>query len=162
MHTRLHKSRGSPTWLTGNRGLVVKALLGSLAGTNLEAKHKAKLHGRSLAKRNSLGKALIRTMTRSSYTSAAKALLLHAGYWQEADVIEKKGRELLVYTNTGSDGGFRKMKRMWDSQPFKHPATFNTLALDTKLKQAVMQKLDSFSSDAAFYRGSEMRILDQS
>ncbi len=56
-----------------------------------------------------------------------------------------------VYTNTGSDGGFRKMKRMWDSQPFKHPATFNTLALDTKLKQAVMQKLDSFSSDAAFY-----------
>ena len=43
------------------------------------------------------------------------------------------------------------MKRMWDSQPFKHPATFNTLALDTKLKQAVMQKLDSFSQDAEFY-----------
>jgi len=58
---------------------------------------------------------------------------------------------LQVYTNTGSDGGFRKMKRMWDSQPFKHPATFNTLALDTKLKQAVMQKLDSFSKDADFY-----------
>lgn len=43
------------------------------------------------------------------------------------------------------------MKRMWDSQPFKHPATFNTLALDTKLKQTVMQKLDSFSTDASFY-----------
>ena len=56
-----------------------------------------------------------------------------------------------VYTNTGSEGGFRKMKRMWDSQPFKHPATFNTLALDTALKQAVMQKLNSFSNDADFY-----------
>ncbi|KAL0037946.1 hypothetical protein WJX79_006586 [Trebouxia sp. C0005] len=51
---------------------------------------------------------------------------------QEADIIEKKGRELLVYTNTGSDGGFRKMKRMWDSQPFKHPATFETLACPTE------------------------------
>ena len=58
---------------------------------------------------------------------------------------------LQVYTNTGSDGGFRKMRRMWDSQPFKHPATFDTLALDSKLKEAVMQKLDTFSKDADFY-----------
>lgn len=58
---------------------------------------------------------------------------------------------LQVYTNTGSDGGFRKMRRMWDSQPFKHPATFDTLALDSKLKQAVMQKLNTFSKDADFY-----------
>lgn len=70
---------------------------------------------------------------------------------KEAAVMEKKGRELLVYTNTGSEAGFRKMKRMWDSQPFKHPATFDTLALDPNLKQAVMQKLDSFSQDAEFY-----------
>lgn len=56
-----------------------------------------------------------------------------------------------VYTNTGGDGGWRKMKRMWDSQPFKHPATFDTLALDSKLKQSVMQKLNSFSQDGDFY-----------
>lgn len=43
------------------------------------------------------------------------------------------------------------MKRMWDSQPFKHPATFDTLALDIKLKQAVMQKLNTFTEDADFY-----------
>lgn len=43
------------------------------------------------------------------------------------------------------------MKRMWDSQPFKHPATFDTLALDMKLKHAVMQKLNTFSEDADFY-----------
>lgn len=60
-------------------------------------------------------------------------------------------RLLQVYTNTGSDGGFRKMRRMWDSQPFKHPATFDTLALDIQLKQAVMQKLNTFSKDADFY-----------
>lgn len=58
---------------------------------------------------------------------------------------------LQVFTNTGDGGGFRKMKRMWDSQPFKHPATFDTLALDSKLRQAAMQKLDSFSQDADFY-----------
>ena len=43
------------------------------------------------------------------------------------------------------------MKRMWDGHPFKHPATFDTIALDPKLKQAVMQKLDTFSQDADFY-----------
>ena len=57
-----------------------------------------------------------------------------------------------MYNNTGGEAGFRRPgMRMWDSLPFKHPATFNTLALDTKLKQAVMQKLDSFSQDGEFY-----------
>ena len=40
---------------------------------------------------------------------------------------------------------------MWDSQPFTHPATFDTLALDGKLRAAVLHKLDSFASDAEFY-----------
>ena len=59
---------------------------------------------------------------------------------------------LQVFSNTGNEAGFmHKMIRLWDSQPFKHPATFDTLALDSNLKQRVKTKLDSFRSDAAFY-----------
>ena len=57
-----------------------------------------------------------------------------------------------VYTNAGSDGGFRKGKRMWESQPFTHPATFDTIAMDRSVKRRILQKLDSFAGDAEFYR----------
>ena len=41
-----------------------------------------------------------------------------------------------VFSNvTGKMG--RHMGRLWDPQPFLHPATFDTLALDSELKQTV-------------------------
>ena len=52
---------------------------------------------------------------------------------------------------------------MWEGQPFKHPATFATIALDPQLKQAVVASLDRFSNDAHYYhrtgRAHKMGIL---
>ena len=36
-------------------------------------------------------------------------------------------------------------------QPFRHPATFATLALPDKLREQVLGKLHSFKQDADFY-----------
>ena len=36
-------------------------------------------------------------------------------------------------------------------QPFKHPATFATLALSDELREQVLGKLHSFKQDADFY-----------
>eukprot|EP00891_Asterochloris_glomerata_P002783 jgi/Astpho2/2783/Aster-00954 len=71
---------------------------------------------------------------------------------QQADKLTQEGRELKVYNNTSDpSGGFRKMRRMWDGQPFKHPATFATLALPDMLREQVLGKLHSFKQDADFY-----------
>ena len=48
------------------------------------------------------------------------------------------GRLLQVFSNVTGKMGHR-MGRMWDQQPFLHPATFDTLALDPALKQTVSQ-----------------------
>ena len=42
-------------------------------------------------------------------------------------------------------------KRHGALQPFKHPATFATLALPDKLREQVLGKLHSFKQDADFY-----------
>ena len=45
-----------------------------------------------------------------------------------------------------------RAKRMWDSQPFTHPATFDTIALDASARHNIMHKLDTFAADAEHYR----------
>ena len=42
-------------------------------------------------------------------------------------------------------------ERMWDSQPFKHPANFDTIALNCDIKQTVISTLDRFVTDAQYY-----------
>ena len=60
---------------------------------------------------------------------------------------------LQVYSNaSGEHRGAGMARRRWESQPFTLPATFDTIALDSKIKQAVLAKLDSFVGDAAFFR----------
>jgi len=54
-------------------------------------------------------------------------------------------------------------ERMWDSQPFKHPANFDTIALNCDIKQTVISTLDRFVTDAHYYnktgRAHKMGIL---
>ena len=63
--------------------------------------------------------------------------------------------------NNGSNNGY--YEEMWEGQPFKHPATFGTIALDPQLKHAVIASLDRFSNDAQYYhrtgRAHKMGIL---
>lgn len=46
----------------------------------------------------------------------------------------------------------RRPKHLWESQPFTHPATFDTIALGSAVKGKIMGKLNSFAGDADFYR----------
>ncbi|KAF7847601.1 hypothetical protein BT93_L2799 [Corymbia citriodora subsp. variegata] len=61
----------------------------------------------------------------------------------KANDIRCKNRERLLYTN--SHGGWRKV-------PFKHPSTFDTLAMDPEKKRDIMDDLRDFMAGKAFYQ----------
>ncbi|KAE8694493.1 P-loop containing nucleoside triphosphate hydrolases superfamily protein isoform 3 [Hibiscus syriacus] len=55
-----------------------------------------------------------------------------------------KSESLNIYTY-GQDGS------MWESTVFKHPATFQTLAMEHELKEFIMKDLDSFVARKEFF-----------
>ncbi|KAF8035466.1 LOW QUALITY PROTEIN: hypothetical protein BT93_C1481 [Corymbia citriodora subsp. variegata] len=61
----------------------------------------------------------------------------------KANDIRRKNRERLLYTN--SHGGWRQV-------PFKHPSTFDTLAVDPERKRDIMEDLRDFMAGKAFYQ----------
>ncbi|KAL3746073.1 hypothetical protein ACJRO7_015083 [Eucalyptus globulus] len=61
----------------------------------------------------------------------------------KANDIRRKNRERLLYTN--SHGG-------WKPVPFKHPSTFDTLAMDPERKRDIMDDLRDFVAGKAFYQ----------
>ncbi|KAL3746058.1 hypothetical protein ACJRO7_015069 [Eucalyptus globulus] len=68
---------------------------------------------------------------------------------KEANDIRRKNQERLLYTNgcgLGSSG------HAWESAPFKHPSTFDTLAMDPERKRAIMEDLRDFVAGQAFYQ----------
>ncbi|MCO5603860.1 hypothetical protein L7F22_058014 [Adiantum nelumboides] len=67
---------------------------------------------------------------------------------KQARETRHQNRERLLYTN-GRNDSFR---HPWDSVPFKHPSTFETLALDPIRKQQIEEDLQAFASGQEFYR----------
>ncbi|KAF8035402.1 hypothetical protein BT93_C1435 [Corymbia citriodora subsp. variegata] len=61
----------------------------------------------------------------------------------KAKDIHRNNRERLIYTNSG--GG-------WKPVPFKHPGTFDTLAMDPEMKRDIMEDLRHFAAGQAFYQ----------
>lgn len=66
----------------------------------------------------------------------------------EAKAIKHSNRERLLYTN--SKGDF--YRHPWDSVPFKHPSTFETLAMDPQRKTQIQADLQAFSRGETFYK----------
>lgn len=57
----------------------------------------------------------------------------------------------MLYTN--SRGGSLDLRgQPWESVPFKHPSTFETLAMDPDKKNEIMLDLTEFANGEAFYR----------
>ena len=48
--------------------------------------------------------------------------------------------------------GVSYKKKMWESVPFKHPSTFDTLAMDTDLKEEIKEDLLEFTNGEEFYQ----------
>lgn len=60
-----------------------------------------------------------------------------------AKAIRDQERPLTIYMNDGSD---------WSPMDLHHPSTFDTLAMDLKLKQSVIDDLDKFVKRKAYYK----------
>ncbi|KAF8034365.1 hypothetical protein BT93_C0613 [Corymbia citriodora subsp. variegata] len=67
---------------------------------------------------------------------------------EKANHIRRNNQERLIYTNSRND----PRGRAWESVPFKHPSTFNTLAMDPEKKTDIMEDLRDFAAGQAFYQ----------
>ncbi|XP_039172055.1 AAA-ATPase At5g57480-like [Eucalyptus grandis] len=61
----------------------------------------------------------------------------------KANDIRRKNRERFLYTNSHG---------CWRQVPFKHPSTFDTLAMDPERKRDIMEDLRDFVAGKAFYQ----------
>ncbi|XP_027106684.1 AAA-ATPase At4g30250-like [Coffea arabica] len=66
----------------------------------------------------------------------------------KAEEFERVSRERRLFTNNGH-GSYESG---WSSVPFRHPSTFETLALEPELKDQLMDDLKAFSEGKEFYQ----------
>ncbi|KAL6655534.1 hypothetical protein ACP70R_006360 [Stipagrostis hirtigluma subsp. patula] len=67
-----------------------------------------------------------------------------------AEDIRRRSQDRLLYTN--ARGGAMDTRGLpWDPVPFKHPSTFDTLAMDPARKEAIKADLRDFADGSAFY-----------
>ncbi|XP_010433585.1 PREDICTED: AAA-ATPase At4g25835-like [Camelina sativa] len=70
---------------------------------------------------------------------------------ERANEIRRTNQDRLLYTN--SRGGSLDSRGLpWESVPFKHPSTFDTLAMDPVKKQQIMDDLTDFAQCQSFYQ----------
>ncbi|GLT72345.1 hypothetical protein SLA2020_442880 [Shorea laevis] len=66
---------------------------------------------------------------------------------KRAEAFERVSRERRLFTNNGH-GSFESG---WVSVPFRHPSTFETLALEPELKKQITEDLTAFAGGREFY-----------
>nr|GMD76005.1 AAA-ATPase At5g57480-like [Ipomoea batatas] len=70
---------------------------------------------------------------------------------ERANEIRRKNQDRLLYTNSRG-GSLDSRGHPWESVPFKHPSTFETLAMDPTRKEEIMADLKDFANGEAFYQ----------
>ncbi|KFK27298.1 hypothetical protein AALP_AA8G364200 [Arabis alpina] len=70
---------------------------------------------------------------------------------ERANEIRRKNQDRLLYTNSRG-GSLDSRGHPWESVPFKHPSTFDTLAMDPIKKQQIMDDLLDFAEGQLFYQ----------
>ncbi|CAH8382949.1 unnamed protein product [Eruca vesicaria subsp. sativa] len=70
---------------------------------------------------------------------------------ERANEIRRKNQDRLLYTNSRG-GSLDSRGHPWESVPFKHPSTFETLAMDPIKKQQIMDDLKDFAEGQMFYQ----------
>lgn len=68
-----------------------------------------------------------------------------------AGEIRRKNQDRLLYTNSRG-GSLDSRGHPWESVPFKHPSTFDTLAMDPVKKREIMDDLKDFANGQSFYQ----------
>ncbi|KAF8016559.1 hypothetical protein BT93_H1928 [Corymbia citriodora subsp. variegata] len=69
----------------------------------------------------------------------------------KANDIRRKNQQRLLYTNSHSRS-LDSRGQPWDSVPFKHQSTFDTLAMDQGRKRDIMEDLHNFATGQALYQ----------
>jgi len=69
---------------------------------------------------------------------------------EKASDIRRKNQDRLLYTNSRG-GSLDSRGHPWESVPFKHPSTFDTLAMDPVKKKEIMEDLQDFANGQGFY-----------
>ncbi|GMI94685.1 hypothetical protein like AT5G57480 [Hibiscus trionum] len=85
-----------------------------------------------------------------------KPLILHSYLdyiLEKSDEIRRKNQDRLLYTNTRG-GSLDSRGHPWESVPFKHPSTFDTLAMHPDKKQEIMADLRDFADGQSFYQNT--------
>ncbi|CAI0427772.1 unnamed protein product [Linum tenue] len=70
---------------------------------------------------------------------------------ERAAEIRRKNQDRLLYTNSRG-GSLDARGHPWESVPFKHPSTFETLAMDPAKKLEIMRDLRDFAEGQEFYQ----------
>lgn len=69
----------------------------------------------------------------------------------KANEIRRKNQDRFLYTNSRG-GSLDSRGHPWECVPFKHPSTFDTLAMDPDKKSTIMADLDDFANGESFYQ----------
>ncbi|KAL3643037.1 hypothetical protein CASFOL_013852 [Castilleja foliolosa] len=70
---------------------------------------------------------------------------------EKANDLRRKNQDRLLYTNSRG-GSLDSRGHPWESVPFKHPSTFDTLAMDPLKKTEIMADLMDFANGESFYQ----------
>ncbi|KAK9130149.1 hypothetical protein Sjap_010636 [Stephania japonica] len=69
-----------------------------------------------------------------------------------AEEIRRRNQDRLLYTNSRGGSIDSRGHHPWESVPFKHPSTFDTLAMDPVKKAEIMADLGEFATGQSFYQ----------
>ncbi|KAI4351564.1 hypothetical protein L6164_005918 [Bauhinia variegata] len=69
----------------------------------------------------------------------------------EGKAIALKNRQLKLYTNNPSSGWYDYKSTKWSHTIFEHPSTFETLAMEPKKKQEILNDLVKFQNGKEYY-----------
>ncbi|GAB4838231.1 hypothetical protein Ancab_027762 [Ancistrocladus abbreviatus] len=69
----------------------------------------------------------------------------------KSNEIRRKNQDRYLYTNSRG-GSLDSRSHPWESVPFKHPSTFETLAIDPQKKAKIMDDLTDFANGQLFYQ----------
>ncbi|KAK2966038.1 hypothetical protein RJ640_012297 [Escallonia rubra] len=70
---------------------------------------------------------------------------------ETANEVRRKNEDRLLYTNSRG-GSLDSRGHPWESVPFKHPSTFETMAMDPQKKLQIMADLRDFTDGQSFYQ----------
>ncbi|GKV08642.1 hypothetical protein SLEP1_g20246 [Rubroshorea leprosula] len=71
---------------------------------------------------------------------------------EEGKAIGARNRQQKLYANNPSDNWYGYKRSKWNEVVFDHPATFDTLAMDTRLKEKIRNDFIKFSKGKEYYK----------